>query len=149
MKHQSHTSWRSPPHEQAALEHVLLGDLRDMLDEQPDPDATRWLLAVLDTLLDVLPGRFAHEERGGYLAEVIDEFPTWETEVYRLRRERAELHRRLWLLREHVRRHGRSAPLSEFDTRELRAWIDRIEQHDHQETGLLQTAVNLEIGGEG
>lgn len=143
------TPWRFPPREHLALEHLLLGELRDMLNEPPDPEATRWLLAVIDTLIKLLPDRFAHEEDGGYLSEVTEEFPTWDSEVVRLRRERIDLYRRLRQLRNQVRHTGRSDAISNRDAGELHEWIDWLERHDREETDLLQTAVNLEIGGEG
>jgi hypothetical protein len=35
----------------AGLEHLLLGDLRELLDEPASPTNSRWLLAILDKLL--------------------------------------------------------------------------------------------------
>ncbi len=40
-----------------ALEYILLGDLRDLLEEPADHFTRSWLVAVLDALLDTLPRR--------------------------------------------------------------------------------------------
>jgi hypothetical protein len=37
--------------ENRELEYLLLGDLRQILDESPGPQTSRWLLAILDMIL--------------------------------------------------------------------------------------------------
>lgn len=41
----------SPHVENRALEYLLLGDLRQILDEPPSPQNSRWLIAILDMIL--------------------------------------------------------------------------------------------------
>src|SRR5262245_36103537 len=59
----------------SVLEYLLLGDLRDLLEEPPDTETRRWLLAVLEELLNLLPNEFEFEDQGGYLSEVREQFP--------------------------------------------------------------------------
>src|SRR5579872_2956860 len=55
----------------SSLEYILLGDLRDLLEEPVDDESRKWLLAVLDTLLDTLPREFDLEDEDGYMSEVL------------------------------------------------------------------------------
>ena len=61
----------------SVLEYLLIGDLRDLLEETPDDETRRWLLAVLEELLDLLPNEFEYEDQGGYLADVCEQNPNW------------------------------------------------------------------------
>src|SRR5260221_8654966 len=54
-----------------SLEYILLGDLRDILEESLDRESRRWLIAVLDALLETLPREFDLEEHDGYMAEIL------------------------------------------------------------------------------
>ena len=68
----SHFNLRSDLLEEySTLEYILLGDLRDLLYEPPDEETCRWLLAVLDALLETLPREFDLKQQDGYLMEVL------------------------------------------------------------------------------
>ena len=50
------------------FQYLLLGDLRDLLDEARDESDRKWLLAVLDVLVELMPQeRQLHEKSGGYM----------------------------------------------------------------------------------
>ncbi|MCA9032679.1 MAG: hypothetical protein KDA66_17810, partial [Planctomycetaceae bacterium] len=49
------------------LEYILLGDLRDLLEEAPSKETSRWLTAVLDVLLEKIPEEFEMRCEDGYL----------------------------------------------------------------------------------
>lgn len=134
-------------HDYAELEYLLLGDLRDILEEPLDDENSRWLLALLDALLDTLPREFALEERGGYLRAVTDEFPSWHPEVVRLREQHETLLDDLRRLRNRVAWQAPLAMLGRNVRRGLREWIETLATHNQDENALLQTAVNLEVGG--
>lgn len=135
-------------HEYSALEYILLGDLCDLLDEPADEQNCRWMLAVLDALLDTLPREFDLEEEDGYLSEVLEHYPSWEREVERLRREHESLFARLKTLRNTIVRQASFSRIARQVRRELRDWIDLLTEHHRRETRLLQKAMNLEVGGE-
>ena len=65
----------------AGIEHILLGDLRQLLSEPLTEQSRVWIQKLLDMLLDLLPGQFAAEEADGYLQDVIDEHPSWSPRV--------------------------------------------------------------------
>ena len=48
----------------SVLEYLLIGDLRDLLEEPADSETRRWLLAVVEELLDLLPNEFEFEDHG-------------------------------------------------------------------------------------
>ena len=86
----------------SVLEYLLIGDLRDLLEEPADNETRRWLLAVLEELLDLLPNEFEYEDQGGYLADVCEQNPNWSNKVERLHRERESLYFSLLELRNRI-----------------------------------------------
>ena len=137
----------APPHEFAALEHILLGDLRDLLDDDPsDPETRRWLTAVLDVLADMLPCQFALEEHGGYLEDVRLEFPEWEGDIDRLHRQHEELYQGLCELRGQLADDDGIAASASRVRVDLRNWMEQLQSHQQAELDLLQSAANQETG---
>jgi len=134
--------------EYSALEYILLGDLCDLLDEPGDKTTTKWLIAILDALLETLPREFDLEEQDGYLSEVTDGRPYWSTKIEGLRCEHEKLFAKLQMLREELVQQSSFTRIAREVRTELRDWIDRLIDHEHRETGLLQESVNLDIGGE-
>src|SRR5882724_7956569 len=94
----------------SSLEYILLGDLRDILEEPPDDESRKWLLAVLDTLLETLPREFVLEDEDGYMAEVLERYPSWSAQVDRLHRDHDLLFLKLKELRGHIERNIWVAP---------------------------------------
>lgn len=74
-----------------SLEYILLGDLRDLLEEEFSEQTSRWLSAVLDALLEALPQELALKSEDGFLEEVLCDHPHWEPQVERLRSEYVRL----------------------------------------------------------
>ena len=132
--------------EYAALEYILLGDLRDLLEEPTDDITCRWLTAVLDALLDTLPRQFDLEEDGGYLSEVVDAFPHWADEVERLQQDHSILFGMLKELRERVDQHSPFEDIANEVRISLQEWMRSLVAHNRHENRLVQTAINLEIG---
>ena len=140
------TSLAAPPHEFAALEHILLGDLRVLLEDDPqEPETRQWLIAVLGLLADMLPCQFAVEEHGGYLEELRREFPEREDEIEALHRQHAELYRGLCDLRDCLADERQSAAIAAGLRVDLRNWMEQYESHQEAEADLLQTAANLDM----
>ena len=129
-----------------SLEYILLGDLRDLLEEPADDETRRWLLAVLDTLLETLPREFDLEEEDGYMAEVLERYPSWSAQVERLHRDHEILFSKLKELRGRIERNSWVAPIANEVRRDLRDWILKLIAHHRSETRLVHTAMNLEVG---
>jgi hypothetical protein len=130
----------------SSLEYILLGDLRDILEERPDDESRKWLLAVLDALLETLPREFDLEEEDGYMAEVLERYPSWSPQVIRLRNDHDHLFSKLKELRGRVERNIWISPIANEVRRDLRDWILKLIAHNRGETRLIQTAMNLEVG---
>jgi hypothetical protein len=130
----------------SSLEYILLGDLRDLLEDPVDAENRRWLLAVLDALLETLPREFDLEEEDGYMSEVLERFPNWMQQVERLQRDHEQLFAKLKELRGRIAGGNWLAPIANEVRRDLREWILTIVAHNRNETRLVQTAMNLEVG---
>jgi Hemerythrin HHE cation binding domain len=129
-----------------SLEYILLGDLRDVLEEPVDRESRRWLMAILDALLETLPREFDLEDTDGYMSEVLERFPNWSGQVDRLHRDHEQMFGKLKELRGRVERDSWIAPIANEVRRDLRDWILKLIAHRRTETRLVQTAMNLEVG---
>jgi hypothetical protein len=130
----------------SSLEYILLGDLRDLLEESADEENRKWLLAVLDALVDTLPREFNLEDEDGYMAEVLERYPNWSNQVERLHLDHDLLFLKLKELRGRIERNIWIAPIANEVRRDLRDWILTLVAHNRGETRLIQTAMNLEVG---
>jgi hypothetical protein len=129
------------------LEYILLGDLREMLEE-PIEDGTdrRWLTAVLDALLETLPLEVELIEEDGYLLEVIHRFPNWSPQVDRLKRDHDELYFKLKELRGRLDKDAWISPIADEVRDGLRRWMLAFTAHHRSETRLVHRAINLDVG---
>ncbi len=128
------------------FEYILLGDLRDLLEDPPSDENRNWLVAVLDALVDTLPKEFALKSRDGYLNEVLMEFPNWDREVDRLEVQHLRLHQRLRELRDSVVTGRALEKIAERLRADLEEWMESFASLHHQERELVMDAVNLEVG---
>ena len=127
-----------------------MGDLRDLLDEPFNHQTRKWLTAIIDTLLETVPREFRLRESGGYLAGVLEECPWWFSQVEQLRCEHLTLEQSLRLLRSRYdTNHGEDfARLAIAMQNDLRDWMNALVVHNRKENKLLQTAMNVQFGGE-
>ena len=130
----------------STLEYVLLGDLRDLLEDPADPLLRRWLQAVLDALIDTLPYQFYLQEEDGYLADVVELQPNWTHQVEQLQLQHDDLFDQLKQLRERVQGDGPFGEIIEPLRADLRNWMNAVLAHHRHERRLMQAAWNLEIG---
>jgi hypothetical protein len=128
------------------LEYLLLGDLRELLDDELTAENSRWISAIVETLLELLPYEFFLEEENGYLQGVLDQCPNWFDQVERLRMKHGILFYKLRRLSERLAAKISIAEISEELRTDLRQWMRSLIAHHRHENRLLQTAWNLEIG---
>jgi hypothetical protein len=131
------------------LEYILIGDLRDLLEEPPNSETRQWMAAVLDALLDTIPEEFSLKSDDGYLREVLDEFPNWADRVTRLEEEYFSLYRRLYQLRRRLQREGDYIDVAYEISTELKDWMEAFRSYIQSEQHLVLLAANLEVGGDG
>lgn len=129
------------------LEYILLGDLRNLLQEPPTPETVHWLETVLDALLKTIPEGFALKSDEGYLQQVLDDFPNWHPQVERLENEHFSLYRRLRQLRERIQLNQDFTSIASEVSCELRDWMEALKSHHQREQRLVLLAANLEVGG--
>lgn len=130
----------------AALEYILLGDLRDLLEEPPDEEHCRWLLVILDALLEAKQREFELQEEGGYLEEVLEQVPNWEPQVAQLHREHRELFGNLRQLRERVGSRISFDAMADSIRTDLRDWMTLLQRHHRHTRRIVQSAFNFDIG---
>ena len=132
------------------LEYLLIGDLRDLLEETPaDQETRRWLLAVLEELLHLLPNEFEYEDQGGYLADVCAQFPNWSNTVDRLHREHESLYFSLLDLRNRISDEQSFEFIADEVKPKLSLWIAAAQRHRYREQQLMVAAYETTFGGEG
>lgn len=128
------------------LEYILLGDLQDLLDEPDDEVNRRWIAAILESLLEALPKQERLRDEGGYLSEVLAEFPSWYPKVDELHEERRRLFRSLRALHAALRRCERLHAVVDPVRSGLRNWISRVTNHRREERLVIQEAFTLDVG---
>ncbi len=129
------------------FQYLLLGDVRDLLEETPDESTRKWLLAVLDTLVDLMPReRQLHADSGGYLMEVLEEFPSWNRQVMRLHLKTLHLDYALRSLRNRIRDEKAWDSVADQLSCELRDWMQLFSNVHRAERSLVMEAMLLDIG---
>jgi len=145
MWHETAVAEATPAYQMLALEHLLLGDLRELLIEEPTPHTRKALSCVLDMLLRLLPSQFAMEEHGGYLCGVTEEFPTWYEKVEALRDEHGELYAELLGLRSELDAGDFQSSAERLQQR-LADWMEHLASHEEAERSIVHIASTLDIG---
>ena len=126
-----------------ALEYLLLGDLRELLEE-PETEQTRHALPVL--LNGLLDNRLHHSQltgNGASLSGMLEKWPNWQSDIDLLRCEKATCYSALETLRSQILRGLPSATTTNnlrHDVQHLMRLVVAIHQH---ETRPVQTAFNF------
>jgi len=131
-----------------SLEFILLGDLRDLVEEEPFDEVTcKWLKAVVDALLETLSLEFARQDEGdGYLGEVVEQDPNWANYVDQLAEERRTIFQRLREVQQQLRSSREVHTMASQLRSELKDWMLRLTALHRHERRLVQTAFNLDVG---
>lgn len=128
------------------LEYILLGDLRDLLEEDTSAETVRWLTAVLDALLTTLPQDFELHSQQGYMQCILDEFPDWEPIVDRLESQYFELYHRLKMFRGQLHLGCDFTAIADVLRSDLTSWIGAFTVHQRHAQRLLLIAAHAETG---
>ena len=92
-----------------------------------------------------LTEHFRFEEQNGYMDAVRKREPRLERAVQQLAEEHGQLQQALAAL---IRDAGAETSLGDTLRAEIRAWIERVRQHEVRENDLVQDAFDLDIGAE-
>ena len=130
-----------------ALEYILLGDLRDLLEEsKTDEQTSRWIAAVLDALLEAMPREMELKSEGGYLQPVLEQFPNWAGLIGDLAREKQMLFEKLYELRLQIHSPDTFILLAQEVRLDLQEWMTLWAAHLRHERRLVQSAFTLDVG---
>ncbi len=100
------------------LEYLLLGDLRQLLEEPASPETSRWIVAILDRMLAGRPRTMSP-----YLPSMPRSLP-WGTLSTSIPPLQAILFSKLQRLRDRVAHHAPYALLANEIRCDLREWMD-------------------------
>ena len=133
----------------AELEYILLGDLRDLLEEPADDETAHWLVAVLDALLETLPEEYALKSNRGYLTDVVENVPQWDGKVAALENEYFLLFQRLNQLKDIITQGDDFQRVANRVAIDLRDWMSAFARHHREEREIVTLAASYEVGGNG
>lgn len=125
---------------------LLLDEALDLLSEPSDDENDRWLGIVVDKVLRNLREQFEIEEQGGYMADVLEQYPEWHPQALHLQQEHELLVTQLRQISMRMRLERCTGSLSPECRRQLEDWIKWYRQHQRRETDLIQEAFVLEVG---
>ena len=128
---------------------LLVGDIREMLHDNLDSDAIRWLRPILDALIDSMCGLDADDGSVDFYEDVLDPCPELSPHVERIQDEQTQLCDQLKELRARLElRQGVTRLVRELQV-DLADWVQMMTDNARRERELLQTVWYTEIGGEG
>ena len=129
-----------------SLESLLLDELQELLDEAVDEEETRWIESTLNELCELFEREFQLQSAGGYLQEVVDEFPSREFQVQSLRLENERLLQELRQLSAGFHRLALSKRIPRDVRDQVRRWIERYARHRRAERNLVLESMNVDVG---
>jgi len=125
---------------------LLLDDATELLAEPADAENDRWLVAIVDKMLANLREQFRIEEHGGYMSNVLEQYPAWHPQILHLQQEHRLLEQQLQEVANRMQSERRDWCLSHECRRQLADWVKWYRQHRRRETALVQQAFVLEVG---
>jgi hypothetical protein len=129
--------------------YLLLGDLRELLQERPRTEIHRAaLLATLDRLIDVLSDVPIAESLDDEFGDLLSDCPHLSKNVESLSLARRRDSLRLATVRNSMTSARYTVRTAERIVEELTEWMGSYCKHRAQERRLIQMAANREIGGE-
>lgn len=139
----------SQPQQCTTLTWLLVGDIREMLQDHLDEESIRWLRPILDALIGAMSEQAELTAREGWYDDVAGSFPHLISRVAKIEAEQTELCRSLRELRHHIESDLPLERLTKEVEADLGNWINLMMTHGHRECALLQDVWCTEIGGEG
>ncbi len=129
------------------LEYILLGDVRDLLEEPPTEETRHWLKEVVGALLETVPLEFRLSQIGGYLSEVTAENPCYAVHVESLKAQHRFLVDQLYDIKVRLDESESYEDVALTLRADLANWSRAITSHRHHENRLLQSALFVVDGG--
>ncbi len=130
------------------LEYILIGDLRQLLNQGCLTEIRQPLLVIIDRLLQNLPDLLRLSSENGYMAAVPQAYPRLLRQFQALQTVNRECIISLQALQARIKSKSNLTTLSQETDSKLRDWITAFENMRSQEGELLQEAYTVDIGGE-
>ena len=119
------------------LEYILLGDVRDLLEDPFSAESRNWLRALIQTLLETLPEDFELCCAQGYLHEVLETYPDWGPLVERLEDRYSELLRQLMHFQSVLQQEEYCEKTADALRTNLSGWMSAFRAYRQHEEHLL------------
>lgn len=137
------------PQQCSTLTWLLVGDIREMLQDHLDAEAIHWLKPILDALIGAMAKQSELTIDECWHDDLLGDFPHMISQVARLEAEQTALCKHLRELRHWIERDLPFDRLASEIERGLTDWVELMIKHSRREALLLQDALYSEIGGEG
>lgn len=128
------------------LEYILLGDLRDVLEEESTQENRRWMSALVDALLKTLPREFAIREEGGYMRDILINSPELDPNVQTLLDQHGSLCAQLQKLADQLETVSLFEQQADQLKQQLTDWMEALKAHNRSEEMLVQQAYQQDTG---
>ena len=122
---------------------LLNEDLTELLEQPGEVGDVLWVSTIIDTIIDHLTELLQQED---YLAEVIEQYPSWYPLVVHLQEEHQLLCRQLSETRDVLRLQSETDIVTSEMRRQLSDWVKHYKEHEHRESLLVLDAFTLEVG---
>lgn len=130
------------------LEYILIGDLRQLLNQRHLPEIRTPLLVIINRLLQNLPDLLRLSSEDGFMATVPKIYPRLHRQIQTLQTVNRECIVSLQALHDRIDSKSSFTNLSKETDCKLRDWITAFEIMRSRESELLQEAYTVDIGGE-
>ena len=137
------------PQQCTTLTWLLVGDIREMLQDHLDEEAIHWLRPILDALITAMCEQSELTSREGWYNDLLGSFPHLISRVARIEAEQNELCKSLRELRNGIERDIPLDRLAKELEADLNSWVDLLARHSRREAVLMQDVWYTEIGCEG
>lgn len=125
---------------------LLTDDLAELLEELSDKVTTKWVVNVLQAMLENLRTQSDKEEESDYFAEVLNQYPNWHPQIEHLRQQHSLLYKQLEEIYLRIAKNPEDSEVLFEVRRQLGDWIKTYNEHEARERRLLQDAFLLELG---
>tara|TARA_R110002072_G_scaffold303130_1_gene495021 strand:+ start:47494 stop:47934 length:441 start_codon:yes stop_codon:yes gene_type:complete len=137
------------PQQCTTLTWLLVGDIREMLQDHLDEEAIYWLRPILDALIAAMCEQSELTSREGWYNDLLGSFPHLISRVARIEAEQNTLCKSLRELRNGIERDIPVDRLAKELEADLNSWVELLVRHSRREAILMQDVWYTEIGGEG
>lgn len=133
-----------------ADEHGRLRELMESVDDflaRPlPPDGLSGLVWLVSELAEACREHMEFEERGGYMAPVVERVPDRLPEAQALQHQHAELQTELREITQALESEPAASTFEDELNPRLRRWLRALRTHEHHENALVQRAFSSDLG---